>query len=147
MTEFFFKNANNKAFDLFKEQYGSNNFNILKEKVENSFHSQQMLKQCDIVNLPQAEQLMETIMKIDYINITTYCEDFNASELEKKNDYLYYSSIILLNHWSENYLPIFLAKGTNDKLTEIMHDSVWMRMCDICKKLGEIYDELEKNYK
>jgi hypothetical protein len=147
MTESFFKNANEKSFRDFREQYGRNNFIILKEKVENNLHSQQMSRQCDIVNIPKAEQLLEVIMKIDYINVTTYCEDFTASELEKKNDYMYYSAIILLNYWTENYLPQLLKNSSNDRMTMVMKESVWMRLSDVCKKLGEIYDELEKNYR
>lgn len=147
MTESFIKNANEKSFNDFKKQYGTNNFNILKEKVENNIHSKQLFRNCDLINLPTAQQLMETCIKIDYINITTYCENFSPSELEKKNDYLYYSSLILLNDWAVNQLPSYLRDSSNDITTMVMKDSVWMRIADICKKLGEIYDELEKNYK
>ena len=147
MTESFFKNANEKSFRDFREQYGSNNFTILKEKVEINLHSQQMSRQCDIVNIPKAEQLLEAIMKIDYINVTTCCEDFSASELEKKNDYMYYSAIILLNYWTKNYLPELLRNSSNDRMTMVMKESVWMRLFEVCNRLGEIYDELEKNYR
>ena len=84
---------------------------------------------------------------IIYVNIITYCHDFSASELEKKNDYLFFSSIIILNEWAVNYLPHIINNTSNIEHIDILEKSVWLKLKDSIKRLYEIYDELEQNYK
>lgn len=141
------KQGNEKAFEHFKFQYGKNNFDILKEKLLRNESTLNLFSNTDIVNIPTAENLLDAVMKNDYINIVTYCEDFSAIELEKKNDYLYFSALIILNEWSENYLPHILDNTATTKYSEILKDGVWFRIHDVIKRLRKIYYELEENYK
>ncbi len=142
-----FLNGNQKAFESFKEQYGTNNFKILTEKLLENDETLTLFKNTDLINTPTEEQVLNAVMKIEYVNIITYCHDFSASELEKKNDYLFFSSIIILNEWAVNYLPHIINNTSNIEHIDILEKSVWLKLKDSIKRLYEIYDELEQNYK
>lgn len=141
------KQGNEKAFEHFKSQYGKNNFDLLRVKLLRNENTLNLFRNTDVVNMPTAENLLDAVMKNDYINFVTFCEDFSPIELEKKNDYLYFSALIILEEWSENYLPHILNNTSKTKYSEVLKEGVWFRIHDVINRLGEIYDELEKNYK
>ncbi|MFD0992160.1 hypothetical protein [Tenacibaculum geojense] len=102
------KLGNEKSFNDFKSQYGTSNFELLKEKLLNNQNTLNLFRESNLHNVPTAENLFGVVMQNDYVNIVTYCHDFSPAELEKKNDYLFYSALIILDEWVGKYLPHYL---------------------------------------
>ena len=137
-----------RSLNDFSEQYGLFNLNRLKVEVLKDFNTLKLYNELNLVNTPTAEQLLETATKIEYIAVETFLINNTPKEFEKRLDYLYYSAIIIFENWMKNQLPLLkISYNDSDLKKEILEEAVWYKVQDIMKRLNEIYDELEKNFK
>lgn len=137
-----------KANSSFISQYGSVKFHCLKLELKQDFNVEMLYKSLSFFKNPTAELLMETCTKSKYIGNETYLINHTPQELEKRLDYLYYSSLFLLEDWLINRLPsIKLAYFDTKIKKDILEEAVYIKADDAMLRLNEIYDELEKKFK
>ena len=137
-----------RSLNDFAEQYGSINLNRLKVEVLKDFNTLRLYQELNLLKTPTAEQLLETCTAIEYIAVETFLINNTPKELEKRLDYLYYSAIIIFENWLKNQLPLLkITYNDSDIKKQILEEAVWYKVEDIMKRLNEIYDELEKNFK
>ena len=95
---------------------------------------------------PTSDGIMETAIKVKYINKNTAFSYPTAEAIEKKVDYLHISSVLILENWAINMLP----KQENNP-TEIAQqlgtqESGWMFASNTLREIFKKCDELEKQF-
>lgn len=141
-------NGLERANSSFIDQYGLINYNRLKTELKQDFNTIILYNSLSFVKNPTAEMLMETCTKNQYIGNETYLINHTPKELEKRLDYLYYSSLFLLEDWLRVRLPLMKATYIGDDFNkEILEKASYLKANDAIVRLNEIYVELEKKFK
>ena len=141
-------NGLERANSSFISQYGLINHNRLKSELKQDFNVIMLYKGLSFFKTPTAEMLMEACTKSQYIGNETYLINHTPKELEKRLDYLYFSSLFILEDWLINRLPLIKATYLDtDVKKEILEQAVYIKANDTIVRLNEIYVELEKKFK
>jgi hypothetical protein len=131
--------------DHFASEHGSKALEKLQRETLSQLSTIEFYYTLDNKFYPDSKSIFEVATKIDFINTETWFYKKTAEEFEKKLDYLYTASIIILEYWMNNLLPKQLDNPAKMLPDNHLSGCIWSRAC--MAKFREMYKELEKNFR
>ncbi len=136
----------NHSKNFFSEQYGANEIEKIRIATLNSYETMKFLVTLENQFFPNSDQIMETVIRTDYILEKANQFGMTKTGIEKKIDYMHISSVIILEHWLLNILP----KQANNPITRELlgnEETGWIFAMQVMSDLFKKCDELEKDFK
>lgn len=131
----------NHSKEFFAKQYGQNELEKIRVETMNSYETMKYFVTLDNQYYPNANDIMQTSIKVDYIKNKPY------ESIEKKIDFMHISAVLMVENWFHNILPKQNENPTSIAKSIGTEESGWIVAEKIMTDMFAICDELEAEFK